>query len=83
MVMQILDKVMKNLTDLDPEKLIQILLKNYHFIFLAVIAWIGIWIRLSTANTNLILDYDPWWFFRHAQEILNNGGLPPQWDLLS
>ncbi|HLC39442.1 MAG TPA: STT3 domain-containing protein [archaeon] len=44
---------------------------------------LAIFLRLTTANVSELLDYDPWWFFRHAQEILSNGFLPPKWDILS
>lgn len=47
------------------------------------IVCLAIWLRLSTANVSILLDYDPWFWFRHAQEILNNGFLPPKWDIFS
>ncbi|MFQ6062466.1 MAG: STT3 domain-containing protein [Methanosarcinales archaeon] len=50
---------------------------------LAVIAYISVWVRMGTYNAEVILDYDPWWFYRHAKEILENNMQPPQWDLLS
>src|SRR3989304_10310140 len=50
---------------------------------LIAIVGISIWLRLATANVPDILDYDPWWFFRHAKEILDNDFLPPKWDMLS
>src|SRR5439155_23771360 len=85
--MKTLDRSMKNFTktvkELDIEKTKQILLKNSHYILLAIIILIGVGIRFYSVNTNIIFDYDPWWFFRHAQEILNNGFLPPKWDLFS
>jgi hypothetical protein len=40
-------------------------------------------IRVINWNPDIILDYDPWWFFRHAQEILDNGFVAPKWDILS
>ncbi len=32
---------------------------------------------------NLVADYDPWWFYRHANEVLQNNLKPPKWDELS
>lgn len=32
---------------------------------------------------DLVADYDPWWFYRHAKEILDNNLKPPKWDILS
>jgi asparagine N-glycosylation enzyme membrane subunit Stt3 len=40
-------------------------------------------VRWSTANFDAILDYDPWWFFRHAQELIQNNLVPQKWDILS
>lgn len=59
------------------------IIKYIHLIFLLVIIYLAIALRLTTADTEILLDYDPWWFFRHAQEILDNGMAPPRWDLLS
>jgi dolichyl-phosphooligosaccharide-protein glycotransferase len=47
------------------------------------IAILAIWVRSSTINTKTILDYDPFWFYRHAEEIENNNFKIPQWDELS
>src|SRR5271157_4501503 len=51
--------------------------------FLAVIVGLAIYVRFSTISATTILDYDPWWYFRHTQEILNNNLIPPKWDILS
>ena len=56
---------------------------NIHLFILLGIIYFAIWLRLPTASTDILLDYDPWWFFRHAQEILSNGFLPLKWDELS
>jgi len=56
---------------------------NVQYLVLLGIILVGIWLRLINWDPNNILDYDPWWFFRHAQEILDNGFLPPKWDILS
>jgi len=45
--------------------------------------YVAIYLRLNTAGGDILLDYDPWWFFRHAQEIVDNNLLPPKWDILS
>lgn len=58
-------------------------LDNIQYVILLAIMGIAVWLRLFTSGFNLILDYDPWWFFRHAQEIIQNGFLPPTWDYLS
>jgi dolichyl-diphosphooligosaccharide--protein glycosyltransferase len=47
------------------------------------IIYLAVWVRLSTINTPTVLDYDPFWFMRHAQEILQNNFIPPKWDTLS
>jgi asparagine N-glycosylation enzyme membrane subunit Stt3 len=50
---------------------------------LGFIAYLCITLRSSTLSSPTVLDYDPWWFFRHAQEILDNGFRLPAWDELS
>jgi asparagine N-glycosylation enzyme membrane subunit Stt3 len=50
---------------------------------LLFIICIAIWIRLGTINSPTVLDYDPWWFYRYAQMILNNGMKLPSWDIQS
>ncbi len=37
----------------------------------------------TTEIPDLVADYDPWWFYRHAKEILDNNLKPPKWDILS
>ena len=51
--------------------------------FLVVIAYLGVWVRTSSINSPTVLDYDPWWFYRYAQMILDNGLKLPSWDLQS
>ncbi len=58
-------------------------LRYFDLILLVGIIYFAIILRMTTANTEILLDYDPWWFFRHAQEILDNGLAPLKWDLLS
>ncbi len=57
--------------------------KHFDLILLAGIIYFAIMMRMATTNTDILLDYDPWWFFRHAQEIVNNGMVPLKWDILS
>lgn len=61
-------------------KLLPILLTLFALIF---VIYLAVWVRLSTINTPTVLDYDPFWWFRHAQEILNNNFQVPKWDILS
>ncbi len=51
-------------------------------ILLALIVLIVTKSRLAVIP-NLVADYDPWWFYRHAYEILQNNLRPPKWDELS
>ncbi len=39
--------------------------------------------RMSTLDYPTVLDYDPWWWYRHAEDILENGFVIPKWDELS
>ncbi|MEM5811516.1 MAG: STT3 domain-containing protein [Candidatus Aenigmatarchaeota archaeon] len=52
-------------------------------IVLFSIIFIAVWVRLETLNSRMVLDYDPWWFFRHAKNILENNFRLPKWDYLS
>jgi len=45
--------------------------------------YFAIWTRLGTLKTKVILDYDPWWHYRYAVDILENNLRPKRWDLLS
>lgn len=57
---------------------------NLFVIFLIlIIAYLGVWTRLSSINSPTVLDYDPWWFYRYAQMILDNNLKLPSWDLQS
>jgi len=53
------------------------------FFALAVIIYLAVWTRSSTLNTPTVLDYDPFWFYRHAEEIEENNFHVPKWDILS
>ncbi|MDI6807091.1 MAG: hypothetical protein QMD14_04785, partial [Candidatus Aenigmarchaeota archaeon] len=50
---------------------------------LTFIIYLAVWVRLSTINTPTVLDYDPFWFARHAQEVIENNFQMPKWDYLS
>lgn len=50
---------------------------------LVTIIAISIFTRSSTLNLPTVLDYDPWWWFRHAKEIYDNNFEIPKWDILS
>ncbi|MBI2084138.1 MAG: hypothetical protein HYT70_00790 [Candidatus Aenigmarchaeota archaeon] len=50
---------------------------------LGFIIILSIYIRTSTLSSPTVLDYDPWWFYRHAKEIVDNGYNIPSWDTLS
>ncbi len=50
---------------------------------LAAVAYFSFTVRMPTFSSETILDYDPWWFYRHAEEILNNNLVVPTWDMLS
>jgi asparagine N-glycosylation enzyme membrane subunit Stt3 len=48
--------------------------------FLVSILWFGYLIRTIT-HTDIPLDYDPWWFYRHAKEIIEKKDY--FWDVVS
>ncbi|MFQ5941721.1 MAG: STT3 domain-containing protein [Nitrososphaerales archaeon] len=50
---------------------------------MAGIISIAIALRWISADFVVLFDADPWWHYRHAQEIYNNSFQPPEWDLLS
>jgi len=50
---------------------------------LFVIVYVAFSSRLGTMSSPLILDYDPWWFYRYAKNLLENNLILPKWDLLS
>jgi len=65
------------------KKISDLIKDHYHLILLALIFYFAVLVRWSTSNFDYILDYDPWWFFRHAQELVQNNLMPPRWDILS
>jgi len=50
--------------------------------FLATLVFVAYSSRVYN-KTSLVGDYDPWFQYRHAKEILENNLIPPKWDLLS
>ena len=62
--------------------------KNLPMMFLvigliAVIISISTFVRMGPLDSPSVLDFDPHWYYRHALEIMDNGFLPPEWDILS
>lgn len=53
------------------------------WVLLTLIALIAAIVRMPTLTASTVLDYDPWWYYRHAMEIMNNKMVPPKWDILS
>ena len=56
-------------------------------LFLLVV-YFAIFVRSKTIDTDIPLDYDPWWFYRYAKYIIKNfyqgkGFLIGKWDSLS
>lgn len=52
-------------------------------IFLIIIMSLAAYTRLPTMDSPTVLDYDPWWHYRHAKAILENDFKVPEWDLQS
>ncbi len=50
---------------------------------LLAIMYLAIYVRSGTLDSPTVLDPDPWWFFRHAKEIVENNMKLPEWDELS
>jgi dolichyl-diphosphooligosaccharide--protein glycosyltransferase len=48
-----------------------------------LIMYLSVFVRLGTLEASTILDYDPWWHYRHAVSIYENGMQMPKWDILS
>jgi len=64
-------------------KIKKLAVSNIDILILLFIVYLGVYVRLSTVNTKLILDYDPWWHFRHTEELIKNNFAPLKWDILS
>ena len=65
------------------ENLIKFIFKFSHLFLLVLILFLAIFLRWFTSNFNIIFDYDPWWFYRHAKNLLENNFIPQKWDILS
>lgn len=62
---------------------IKLILNNIHWFIILLIILISVYVRLGTINSPTVLDYDPFWFYRYAEDILKNGFRIPKWDILS
>lgn len=71
----------RNITiSLDKSSLARNLLTIAGLIF---IIYIAVYVRWGTMSSPTVLDYDPFWHYRHAKEIIDNGFQKPSWDILS
>jgi len=52
-------------------------------LLMVAIAYLSAIIRMPTMSSPTVLDYDPFWHYRHAKEIVDNNMRVPKWDLLS
>ncbi len=50
---------------------------------LGAIIFLGVFIRSSTLSLPTVLDYDPWYFYRYAEDIVQNDYKTPEWDSLT
>jgi asparagine N-glycosylation enzyme membrane subunit Stt3 len=57
--------------------------KSIFFTALLVLVVFGVYKTRTLNDPEIILDYDPWFQYRHAEEILKNNLKVPEWDLLS
>ena len=62
-------------------RLKKLIKKYWQWIFLLTIIYIAFAVRTTYIPTT-VADYDPWWYYRHATEIIKLGR-PPKWDILS
>ncbi|MEM0476054.1 MAG: STT3 domain-containing protein [Candidatus Aenigmatarchaeota archaeon] len=60
------------------EKIKENIVKKINYLviplLLILIIYFAFFVRLKTAYVDIPLDYDPWWFFRHAKDIVE------RWD---
>jgi len=61
----------------------KIMSNSVNLLLLAGIIYLSVSTRLSTLASPTVLDYDPFYFYRHSLEILENNMVPYKWDLLS
>lgn len=50
---------------------------------LGAIMFLGTFIRSGTLDARTVLDYDPWYFYRYAEDIVQNDYKIPEWDGLT
>ncbi len=50
---------------------------------LTFVIYLGVYVRFGTLSSPTVLDYDPWYFYRYAKEIVDNNYHIPKWDLLT
>jgi len=50
---------------------------------LMFVMFLAVYTRSSTLGVRTVLDYDPWWWYRHTEDIINNNMMLPAWDELS
>ncbi|MEM5830344.1 MAG: hypothetical protein QXL82_02440, partial [Candidatus Aenigmatarchaeota archaeon] len=79
-----LEKLEKNILNLIEKIKIPIVTIS----ILLLIIYLAFFVRLKTAYTDIPLDYDPWWFYRHAKEIVElwdkeHRFVLSAWDILS
>lgn len=61
----------------------KILSSSVTLIAIGIVMYIAIFVRSSTLDAPTVLDYDPWWWYRHAETLLENNMIMPKWDFLS
>jgi len=50
---------------------------------LLIIMRVAMYARASSLGARTVLDYDPWWWYRHAETLIENNLVMPKWDSLS
>lgn len=59
------------------------IIRYVHFFILAGIIAGAVTLRWASADFNVLLDADPWWFYRYSQEIYDGNFRAPVWDIQS
>ena len=52
-------------------------------ISLLAIMYVSVFVRFATMSSPTVLDYDPWYWYRGAENIVKNNMMVPKWDYLS
>ena len=52
-------------------------------LLLLAIMYMSVFVRIGTISSKTVLDYDPWYYYRHAEIIVKNNMQIPKWDYLS